>query len=133
MAKKESKTAQKRRRRDKITFFIFASLFLPAAILGAELSLFKHPNTSRGIIQSIDLPNHKLVLASTLSADPVAVTWVDDTQFIIEGIKSDPEKLQPQMKVTVWTREPIVFPDKVLKIRASAPTRPQMGIKEGYR
>ncbi len=118
MAKKESKKTQKRRRRAKIEFGLFGLLFFVIAIFALELSLILHPSKSRGVIQSIDLTAHTLLLTSTRQNEPIAVSWTDSTEFFVEGVKSDPERLQPDMKATVSTREPLVFPNKVLKITA---------------
>ena len=115
--KNELKKARQRKTRDKVKLCILAVALVPG-ILGGELSMFKHPATRGGTIQSVDLPAHSLLLVSKLQPDPITITWVEDTEFFVEGIKSDPEKLRPQMKATVLIREPFIFPDKVLKISA---------------
>lgn len=116
--KKESKSAQKRKAREKIKFWLFFSLFLPAAMFGAELSLMKHPATTKGTVQSIDIAAHTLSFTTAQQPEPIVVQWLDTTEFYIDGVISDAEKIQPRMKVTVLTKESLVFSYRPFEIRA---------------
>lgn len=119
---KKGKTAPKTRRltrKDKLQFIILGLLLLLTASGGAELSAMKRMVHIHGTVEQIDLNSQTLLLTVRNQPDPLAIKWRESTEFELDGTKVEPSALDHSMKVIVWKRASLFFPERAVKISAT--------------
>lgn len=62
----------------------------------------QHP--AQGVVQSIDLTNHTLVLIEPKSATNRSFIWKDSTRFRVGGQKTSPDSLHAGQPIKVYYR-----------------------------
>lgn len=119
---KTSKARTKRMTfREKIQLAAFGLALLVAALTGAELSVSKREVHSHGTINKIDVNSHALSFTKSGESSPTIIYWNQETGFEMDGVRVEPSILHPSMKVIVWEKNSLIFPERATKITVSTP------------
>jgi alpha-mannosidase len=93
------------RRKTPLTFGVLAGLVL-ASLLWAGCAARSYPGpvhglTFDGTVQSIDLQNHRLILAPLKPSQPIVFAYENTTKFWKNGIPIHPDEVEPGRAVRV--------------------------------